>query len=189
MNKAKNIVALGDSITYGYPYTPKASWENILDKKMNIKIINKGINGDTLEGMLERFDQDVKSFTPKFMIVMGGTNDAFNDASVDSMKYNLKQIIERAINSGIIPIVGMTIPVDEPVIEQKLIKYRDFIKDFCKKNDILIIDFFSVMVDDRGRIKQALDFDGVHPNREGYRVMGQEAQRTMQGKHSEQIWL
>ncbi len=179
MNKAKTIVAFGDSITYGYPYTPKASWVNILDKKMNIKIINKGINGDTLEGMFERFDQDVKSFTPNYMIAMGGTNDAFNGASVDSMKYNLKQIIERAINYGIIPIVGIPIPVDEPAIELKLVKYRDFIRDFCKRNDILIIDFFSVMVDDRGRIKKVLDFDGVHPNREGYKVMGQEAQRIM----------
>ena len=147
--------------------------------KMNIEIINKGMNGDILEGMLERFDRDVKPFTPNFVIVMGGTNDAFDDISIDSMKYNLKQIIQKAIDSEITPIIGMPIPVDEPAIERKLSKYRDFIRDFCKQNHILIIDFFSVMVDDRGRIKQALDFDGVHPSREGYKVMGQKAQRIL----------
>lgn len=180
MEKLKTIVALGDSITYGYPYTPEASWVNLIDLKMNIKIINKGINGDTLEGMLRRFDRDVIPFTPSFAIVMGGTNDAFDDISVDSMKYNLKQIIKKAVDAGIIPIIGIPVPVDVHAIELKLSKYRDFIRDFCKQNRILIIDFYSVMVDDKGRIKQALDFDGIHPNREGHKVMGQKAQRILQ---------
>lgn len=164
------IVALGDSITYGYPYNPDISWVNHL-KKSGIEIINRGINGDTLEGMLERFDRDVVEYYPKFVIIMGGTNDAFGSYSLAAMEYNLKQIVYKSTQFSIKPIIGIPVPTDELAAEQKLSKFRCFLKDFCIKNDIMYIDFYSVVVDNIGRIKPEFDFDGVHPNIDGHKAM------------------
>jgi len=33
------------------------------------------------------------------------------------------------------------------------------------------MDFYKAMADECGNIKEELDFDGVHPNKDGYRVM------------------
>ena len=38
------IVALGDSLTYGYPYSPGSSWVGLAAKELGITIYNRGIN-------------------------------------------------------------------------------------------------------------------------------------------------
>lgn len=169
------MVALGDSITQGYPFGSEASWVNILKKEQGFNIVNKGINGDTLEGMLDRFDGDVKSLSPQIVIVMGGTNDAFNAYSLSAMEYNLTRIIKIAEKTSIKPIIGVPIPVDDPAIEAKLQCFRSFIKSYTKHNNIFIIDFFNTLADSSGRIKREYDFDGVHPSREGYKIMSKVA--------------
>lgn len=165
------IVALGDSITQGYPYDMTASWVNILNIEKGFNIINKGINGDTLEGMLDRFQRDVIDQQPGMVIIMGGTNDVFEGYSLSTMQYNLKQMVKKAIEMNIFPVIGIPIPVDEPMVEIKLSKFRDFLKEFCEEQAVSYIDFHKAMVDDSGLIKIELDFDGIHPNRDGYRTM------------------
>jgi len=172
---ALRIVALGDSITQGYPFDMKASWVNILNKEKGFNIINKGINGDTLEGMLERFQKDVIHLQADMVIIMGGTNDVFTGCSLESMQYNIKQMVKKSVDSKIIPIIGIPIPVDEPPVERKLTKFREFLKDFCEEQRVSYIDFHKAMADVNGLIKEELDFDGVHPNRNGYRAMAVEA--------------
>lgn len=169
------IVALGDSITYGYPFDMEASWVHILQAEKGLDIVNKGINGDTLEGMLERFEQDVISLLPGIVVIMGGTNDAFEGYSLSSMEYNLKQMLEKAGASNIVPLIGIPIPVDESAVEKKLQGFRDFLRSFCKQERIACIDFYDTMADGHGRTKEELDFDGVHPSRDGYRVMADAA--------------
>jgi acyl-CoA thioesterase-1 len=168
-------VALGDSITQGYPFGSKASWVNILKNEHGLNIENKGINGDTLEGMLERFDNDVKFLSPKLVIVMGGTNDVFDGYSLSAMEYNLKQIVKRAEALSIKPIIGIPIPVDDPAVEAKLKRFRFFLKEFTIQNKIPVINFYNEMVDSSGKIKAEYDFDGVHPSREGYKIMSKVA--------------
>ncbi|MDI3481620.1 MAG: acyl-CoA thioesterase [Tepidanaerobacteraceae bacterium] len=177
MNDKKNLkfVALGDSITQGYPYGMEASWVHILKTEKGFNIVNKGINGDTLEGMLQRFEKDVISLLPGIVIIMGGTNDAFNGYSLSSMEYNIRQMVKLSKGSKIVSVIGIPIPVDEPAVEMKLQKFRKFLRDFCADENIAVIDFYRAMVDEFGKIKKKLDFDGVHPNREGYRVMADEA--------------
>jgi len=180
----KQIVALGDSITYGYPYSPEVSWTFIIEKQRHMKIINKGINGDTLEGMLERFDEDVKALLPEILIVMGGTNDAFGDHSISAMEYNLRTIVERAEALEINPVVGMPIPTDDLGTEEKLTQFREYIHRLCKQKQIPIIDFYSGMVDKDGKIKSELDYDGIHPNRKGYLTMAKIAERVLESFHN-----
>lgn len=175
IKKGLKIIALGDSLTRGFPFGMRASWVNILNTEKGFNITNKGINGDTLEGMLERFQRDVVDLEPDMVIIMGGTNDAFGEYSLSSMKSNLRQVVKKAISLGIKPVIGIPIPVDEPTVEIKLKRFRDFLKNLCHEHNIAFIDFYEIMVNEHGRIKEELDFDGVHPNKDGYRVMAARA--------------
>lgn len=182
MKPVKNhkIVALGDSITFGYPFTPEDSWVGILRRERGWDIVNKGVNGDTLDGMLERFERDVQSFSPDMLIVTGGTNDAFNEYSLESMENNLREIIKKAKALGIKPVTGIPIPADDPAVEKKLEKFRGFLKEFCFREGIPYIDFYRALAGDSGRIKPEFDFDGVHPSREGYRAMAKAASKVIE---------
>lgn len=172
------FIAIGDSITYGYPYTNEISWVNTL-KNHGIYIINRGINGDTLDDMLERLYIDGVDLSPDYMIIMGGTNDAFLGYSLASMKYNIKTIIKICSAEKIHPILGIPIPTTESIVEQKLTVFRNFLIRYCIKNKVPYIDFYNALVDKKGGIAEEYDFDGVHPNKVGYEKMGKVALKTV----------
>lgn len=173
MNKNNiKIAAIGDSITYGYPYEPAVSWINLTAEALSIAYTNQGINGDTTDGMLQRFDHDVLRYKPSHVIIMGGTNDARFDITVDQVSNNIRKMVEAALQKGIIPIIGLPIPCNDLVQEKLLGQYRRKMRHYAEKNDVLFIDFHEVMVDDTGvNIKNGLHYDGVHPSKAGYEVM------------------
>ena len=45
------------------------------------------------------------------------------------------------------------------------------IKDYATQNNIVYLDFYSAMVDDKKGLPLTLSADGVHPNLAGYKVM------------------
>ena len=45
------------------------------------------------------------------------------------------------------------------------------LKDYCAKNRIVYLDYFSAMVDEKGLLREGLAEDGLHPNDAGYKIM------------------
>lgn len=170
--KSIKIVAIGDSITYGYPYGPALSWLNLAAERTNIDYLNVGINGDTTAGMLNRFNQDVLGKNSSHVIIMGGTNDIYSGIKVDQVMDNIRNMVKLAVQNGIIPIIGLPIPCNDLAEEKFLEQYREEICQFSEDNNIEIIDFYRSMVNDGDvNIKAGLHCDGVHPNNAGYEVM------------------
>jgi lysophospholipase L1-like esterase len=55
---------------------------------------------------------------------------------------------------------------------QMLVRFRpEMIKNYAEKNNIVYLDYFSSMVDERNGLKKELSGDGVHPNLAGYKIM------------------
>ncbi len=161
------IVAIGDSITYGFPYTPAQSWVHITGRKLGISFINQGINGDTTTGMLRRFTRDVIKLSPSHVIIMGGTNDAFAKVDESIVLNNIRQMTEQAIYGGVVPLIGLPVPCIYREDEYILGVYREDMRDYARANSITVIDFHA------GFIKSLpmLYDDAVHPNTAGYTIM------------------
>lgn len=171
-NNNIKIAAIGDSITYGYPYEPAFSWFNLAAERLNIEYMNRGINGDTTDGMLNRFDRDVLRYNPSHVIIMGGTNDAYAGITVGQVVDNIHKMVELAVQKGIIPVLGLPIPCNDLVEEELLGQYRAETRQYAGDNNIEVIDFHKTMVNEIGvNIKAGLHCDGVHPNIAGYEVM------------------
>ena len=166
------IVAIGDSITYGFPYEPTLSWLNLAAEGLNIDYINGGINGDTTDGMLNRFGHDVLRYTPSHVIIMGGTNDARFGITVNKVIDNIGDMVGLAVQKGIIPILGLPIPCNDLTEEKLLEQYREKMRQYAVDNNIEVIDFNKGMIDESCvDIKTSLLCDGVHPNTAGYEIM------------------
>lgn len=102
------IVCIGDSFTAGYGVNRKECWLNLLQESLPDHIfINKGINGDTTGGMLARFENDVISEKPRYVLIMGGVNDFISGAPVSSVQSNIMSMVHQAYHSSIIPILGI----------------------------------------------------------------------------------
>jgi lysophospholipase L1-like esterase len=86
-------------------------------------IINRGITGDITPMMLRRFPADVLQLKPKYVHILGGTNNTWRLGAVDpSQRRSPEQIFHEIVNdttimvqlskqNGIIPIVGSNLPV------------------------------------------------------------------------------
>ena len=74
-NNKISVVCMGDSITYGFCGNG-TSYPSILQSRLSGAVIhNAGECGDQTYEMLARFDRDVISNHPNFVIIMGGIND------------------------------------------------------------------------------------------------------------------
>lgn len=165
------IVAIGDSITYGYPYGPEVSWTRFLAEATGFTVVNKGINGNTTGDMLDRFRRHVLAHDPDYVIIMGGSNDIVWQESHDRIVWNLRDMINLARENGIRVVIGLLIPIDYPEYEARLARVREWTGQYARENNIPVIDFYSAFIDQQGSIQSEYLLDEAHPTPEGYRRM------------------
>ncbi|MDK2821344.1 MAG: hypothetical protein PWP31_1309 [Clostridia bacterium] len=177
-----DIVGMGDSLTYGYPYGPKASWLNLVAEKLGLIVVNKGVSGETTGEMLTRFDQDVISLRPRIVIIMGGTNDAWASISVSEVKNNVETMADKALQNNITPVIGLPTPLCKKEVHVSIAflermadfleNYRQAYLEIAKSRDLQILNFFAPPLLDKDNWgKKEFFNDGGHPNQEGYKVM------------------
>ncbi|MBW4360139.1 SGNH/GDSL hydrolase family protein [Flavobacterium taihuense] len=169
----QGIIFFGDSITEGWK---KISPEFFIAKSY----INRGINGQTTSQMLLRFRPDVIELKPKIVVILAGGNDIAGNTgptTLETIIGNLISMCELAKANDIVVILCSILPANdfpwkrgmEPA--DKIEALNELILKYARANDIAYVDYFSVMVDERKGLKAIYSQDGVHPNKEGYRVM------------------
>jgi len=171
-HKDLKIVCLGDSITYGFPFGPRASWVTMLRDALKAEVINQGINGNTTSDMLIRFERSVLKYNPSHVIIMGGANDIICAESFDRITWNLREMIEKAKSAGIEVILGVPTPIDVPYWEKRIIRLQQWIMEYAQEHNLKIINFAKAFFDESGKIKSDLLLaDGAHPDTKGYEAM------------------
>lgn len=178
----ERVVFMGDSITDGWKlaeYFPGKPY------------LNRGISGQTTPQMLIRMRPDVVVHKPKAMVILAGTNDIAGNTgpmTIEMITNNYASIAELAKANGIKVIFASVLPihdygknkVSERRSPENILKLNDWLKNYCKANGHLYLDYFSKMVDDKGMLKAELANDGLHPNAEGYKIMAPLAEAAIQ---------
>jgi lysophospholipase L1-like esterase len=177
----KKIVYFGDSITEG--------WGTVYpDFFIGKTYINRGISGQTTPQMLLRFRTDVIELKPKIVVILAGTNDIAGNTGPTTLEMilgNLISMCELAKANGIKVVLCSVLPAyDYPwksglTPAEKIAVLNKMIIKYAKANNIPYVDYYSAMVDDRKGLKSIYSQDGVHPNKEGYRVMGPIVETTI----------
>jgi lysophospholipase L1-like esterase len=80
-----DVVFLGDSITEG------GAWEELFP---GVRTRNRGIGGDTSDGVLRRLEQVTRAQPAKVFLLIG-TNDLYRGSSEDEIVANIEEILER----------------------------------------------------------------------------------------------
>ena len=142
--------------------------------------LDRGISGQIAPQLLIRFRQDVIDLKPKAVIILAGSNDiASNTGHVTNERImdNIKSMVELAKAHNIKVILCAYLPVFEypwrKGIEPagKIIALNNLIKAYVAQNNLILLDYFTPLVDERNDQKAELTTDGVHPNVAGYKVM------------------
>jgi len=169
------VVFFGDSITDMWKL------ENNFQGK---PYVNRGIGGQTTPQMLVRFRQDVIDLKPSAVVILAGTNDiAGNTGPIknENIEANLASMAELAKAHGIAVIFASILPVHNYTEKSqdffaqrpgaRILEVNRWLKDYCAKNGMVYLDYFSAVVDGKGLLKKELAEDGLHPNDAGYKIM------------------
>ncbi len=183
--KEHRVVFIGDSITDYWKL------DDYFPGKAYI-VINRGIDGQSTQQMLVRFRQDVLDLDPVVLVVLAGTNDVAGvtgrtrnediEANYASMAELARLHHIRVVFASLLPVNNYTEDAKESFAlrpRERILALNTWLKDYCAKNGFVYLDYFSVMVDDKGMLKRELSDDGLHPNAPGYKVMAPLAEKAI----------
>jgi lysophospholipase L1-like esterase len=178
------VVFFGDSIT--------DIWK-IAEYFPGKPYVNRGIGGQTTPQMLVRFRQDVIDLQPKVVVILAGTNDIAGNTGPmrnEDIEANYASFAELARAHGIRVVYSSVLPVHNYTERSKdffaqrpmsrILELNTWLKDYCGKNEIVYLDYFPALVDDKGLLKKDLADDGLHPNDAGYKIMAPLAEAAIQ---------
>jgi lysophospholipase L1-like esterase len=169
----KRVVFMGNSITEGWIRTSP-------DFFSGKAYVNRGISGQTTPQMLVRFRPDVINLKPAVVVILAGTNDIAGNTGPSTLEMimdNLISMAELAKANNIKVVLSSVLPAFDypwkPGLEPapKIIKLNEMIKNYADSHEIVYLDYFSAMADERNGLSKENSGDGVHPNKAGYQIM------------------
>lgn len=167
-----DIVFLGDSITEG--------WRDKRPGFFTPGRVNRGIGGQTTPQMLLRMMADVVALRPRFLHLMGGTNDIAGNTgpmSIEQTLANLAAMCQLARANGIHVLLASVPPAAtfpwrpglDTITPIRVINRaaRAAAHDLGAR----FVDYTPALADGAGAMRAGFAYDGVHPTERGYEAM------------------
>lgn len=179
------VVFMGDSITDFWGRGPDRG-----DFFPGKPYINRGISGQTTAQMLLRFRADVIALHPRAVVILAGTNDIAGNtgpATPGMIEDNLASMCELAKAANIKVILSSVLPINnlynahesERRPPERIRELNDWLQAYARREGFVYLDYYGAFADEAGRMKKDLASDGLHPNSQGYAIMGPLAQRAI----------
>jgi len=178
------IVGFGDSITKGTPYVDGkhgngrrvGGYEPELESLLNSEgrpshVYNWGIGGEHTSRGVIRIDDVIEYYDHlDYILIMEGTND-IGHVSVSSTMFNLLRMIERSRDRNVEPVLATLTPdtLNDRKKDYIPTVYNPRIREMAATSQVILADQYNATIDNWS----SLTYDGVHPNRSGYRVLAQ----------------
>ncbi len=155
------ILAFGDSITYGYGVSEKASYPAQLQKRTGVRVINGGISGEESSEGLQRLAKLLEQ-KPDLVILCHGGNDIIQKRSVEKLKANLTQMVETIKASG-----AKVLLVGVPDFGLLGFKTHSIYAEVADETEVFFED--DVLSDVLSKNEFKIDY--IHPNEKGYKII------------------
>lgn len=156
---AADIVMIGDSMV------DSAEWDELLP---NTSIVNRGIRGDTMGGVIDRMDS-IYAVGAKQAFIMVGYNDLRKSIPANEVFASYKVIVEGLLKRGTQPYINSTILVGRELVEwnEHIMQLNTLLENYAREKGLVYIDLNATLALN-GELNPAFTTDGVHLNGEGY---------------------
>lgn len=161
------IVVLGDSLSSAYGFDVASGWVQLLqgrldDDRMEYRVVNASISGDTTSGGVTRLPAELKEHTPDIVVVELGGNDGLRGLPLEVTRENLERIVaESQIAGARVLLVGMRLPPNYGPAYTKA--FHAIYQDLADKYNVARVPF---LLDGVGGIDEMMQSDGIHPRAE-----------------------
>ena len=177
----KTILFYGNSITAGSGLDPAQAFPALIGKrldslKMDYKVVNAGLSGETTAGGLSRINWVLRQPVDVFVLELGG-NDGLRGLPLADTRKNLQAIIAtvrtKYPNCKIV-LAGMQVPPNLGTEYTR--EFKGIYKALADKNNLPLIPFLLERVGGIPRLNQS---DGIHPTAEGNRIIAETVWQTL----------
>ncbi|TDU30968.1 lysophospholipase L1-like esterase [Panacagrimonas perspica] len=180
-----DVVLLGDSITEGWSVADPDFFAT-----SSTRLLNRGITGQTSPQMLLRFMADVVALRPRAVHLLAGTNDVAGNTgpiSFEAFRNNVSAMIAIGRAHGLRIILGTPLPTTgfpwNRAISNavpRIAEMRDWLIATAASTDLILADYYPVLLAPGGAMDPAFTEDGVHPSTAGYQQLREVATRSFE---------
>jgi lysophospholipase L1-like esterase len=175
------VAAFGDSITHGGGAVSTPPSDTLYDWETysKVPIRNLGLSGNTVENMVNRFNDDVLPFHPKILVVFGGINNIRLGDKAAQVISGLNRIKYKCLYHNIIPVFVTVAPINP--MAMKAVSNIDVTPGWEREQMLVnswirsqryYVDITGKFTDDRGWLFTTMAVDGLHPDVEGKKIIG-----------------
>ncbi|MFI5345607.1 MAG: SGNH/GDSL hydrolase family protein [Elusimicrobiota bacterium] len=189
------VVALGDSTTAGTPafrspleappdglgdvQSQYAYWLMRADPLR--RVLNRGINGERADQIRARFARDVEAEHPRFVVILAGVNDVYQERPLADAEADLLWMYRRAKALGIVPVAATVLPFTRATDDQsrRIQELNGWIRSAAVKERIPFCDTARAAADPKNLRRLKGSPDGFHPDVGGYRAVGEALSKAL----------
>lgn len=186
--RKERIVFIGNSIVNGFPLKRSESFPSRFRDLSDLEVINKGVNGDTAQGVAARFATDVLAHKPDRFYLLTGTNDCIQGAADPMAIWNtMAELVRESAGRGIRGILLTPLPIepalaarcwlpgaDYAAVDRALEELALYLRDAAAVYGWEVVDtrafYQRLMAASPGFL---LLSDGIHPTAEGHRLLAE----------------
>lgn len=175
------ILFVGTSLTAGLGLDPDSAYPARIQRRLDslgerYDVINAGVSGETSAGTLRRIDWLMRQ--PVDIVVLEtGANDGLRALPVDSLRANLRAIIDsvrKAHPAATIVLAGMEAPPNLGPAYTRA--FHAVYPEIAREYHLPFIPFLLAGVGGVDSLNQA---DGIHPNDRGERIVTENVWRVL----------
>jgi len=161
--------------------------------ELNIRLINRGVGGNTIRDLMVRWDQDVLALQPDCLSVCIGVNDVWRQC--DTPLQTERQVLPEEFEAIYRQLLVLTRPqlkcliLIKPFVfdNNRQDRMRRLIDEYGEIVEKLAKEFDALLVDPQPAIDRYLQYrhssciawDRVHPNTAGYLLVARELMKTI----------
>jgi lysophospholipase L1-like esterase len=189
------LVFLGDSITHQCLYTQFVEdYFYTRYPKLRLHFHNAGVGGDRAKNALDRFDEDVAAFKPKYVTILLGMNDGayrdFDAATFNTYQTDMSTVLEKiaALGATAVPMTPTMFDSRAKVLRKDIVEprntyyngvlalYGGWLREQALGRGLGFVDMYSplnnlTLKQRKQNANWTMINDGVHPEATGQLVM------------------
>ena len=180
-------IGFGDSITYGtinHEPSPEKGYIPRLDAILDLAfgptvVTNEGFEGEETSMAVLRLDYVLAAYQARYILIMEGTNDVTFLRPVETITANLRSLLTKSLDAGLLPAIATVIPRRD--FRWSIPEYRSLhlainaaIRLMAPELGVPLVDLYDIFSNFAvGGAEALLSEDLKHPNEKGYQVMAE----------------
>jgi lysophospholipase L1-like esterase len=184
--EAWTLVALGDSITYGFGLDDPSqdTYYQIFATALRqayrhswLRVINSGVNGDSSAQGLARLERDVLAYQPDLVTLLFGGNDYQQKRLPADLQKNLRSLIRGIRTGSKAEIILLTPPWEGQEADTP---YVQAVRGVAQAEGVALADFDAALRETERDSRGLFAYKWDHPRKYSHAVMGRELLRAFQ---------